>query len=619
MLKRKLASGTGLIFAIALFIGSVILVNSLVTSLRLDLTEDKLYTLSEGTVNILKGLEEPIRFDLYFSQKELTGFDPVVANYGIRVRDLLEEYSAHSDGKLILTVIDPEPFSEEEDEAVSFGLQGVPVNRAGDRAYFGLVASNSTDDQEIIPMFQSNKQSSLEYDLTRMVHNLAYPKKPRIGILSSLPVMGIETQKLPTWAFATNILDFFEITEYGSAVDEIDQDVDVLMVIHPKELKEPTLYAIDQYLLRGGKAMIFVDPLAEGDNTQSPGEGVIPDLDSDLDHLFKVWGIEVLKEKIAGDSNAAMRVQARTAKGPEEVSYLPWLSLGPESFNQSDFTTSDLNVINMGTVGIINKPEGSTLDFMPLIETTMQSMIMERDLIMFQPDPKVMMDNFKSEERKQLLIARISGEVESAFPEGKPNLTDDENFEADANYVGKGELNIILAADTDILRDMFWIREENMFGMSIPKAIANNGDFIVNALENLSGNSDLISLRTRGEYSRPFERVEALRRDAESKFREREQKLLEKLKQTEEKIQAIQAQQGEESAAVLSKAQTEEIEKFRKERVLTRKELRNVQHDLKKNIERLGNQLRFVNIGLIPLLIIIFTIGMSLYRNSRSS
>ena len=620
MLSRKIASGTGLVFGIILFIASVVLVNSLFTSLRIDLTENKLFTLSDGTINIIENLDEPIQLKFYFSQNELTSFNPAMLNYGVRVRDLLEEYAAKSNGNVQLTITDPEPFSEEEDEAVGYGLQGIQVNTAGDRAYFGLFGSNSTDDEEIIPLFQADKQASLEYDISKLIYGLAYPKKPLVGVISSLPILGNEQANLETWTIVKNMYDFFDIENISPKADEINPDIDVLMIVHPKDLKEPILYAIDQFLLHGGKAMVFLDPLAEGDSSQPPADNpnVMPDLDSDLDHLFKIWGIEVLKEKIAGDSNAAMRVQSRTAKGPEEVTYLPWLSLGKENFNQDDFTTNNLNVLNMGTVGIIQKREDAEINITPLIQTTLQSMRMERDLILFQRDPKVMMDNFKSEERKQTLVARISGKVSTAFPEGKPNLNDDENFKPDENFRTEGEINMILAADTDILRDLFWIREQNMFGMSIPQPIANNGDFIINSIDNLSGNTDLISLRSRGIYSRPFEKVETIRREAESKFREREQQLLAKLKETEEKIQQIQTQQGEENVAVLSKAQNEEIEKFRMERVKTRKELRSVQHDLKKNIERLGNQLRFINIGLIPLLIIVFSIGLALLRNRKA-
>ncbi len=618
MLLRKIASGTGLVFGIILFIASVVLVNSVFTNWRVDLTENKLFTLSQGTINILENLEEPISLKFYFSQNELTGFNPGMLQYGVRVRDLLEEYAAKSNGNLTLTITDPEPFSEEEDEAVGYGLQGIQVNAAGDRAYFGLVGANSTDDEAIIPMFQADKQASLEYDLSKLIYGLAYPKKPLIGVISSLPILGNKETNLETWTVIKNMYDFFDIENINFKASEINPDIDVLMIVHPKDLKEPILYAIDQFLLRGGKAMVFLDPLAEGDSSQPPADNpnVMPDLDSDLDILFNLWGVNVVKEKIAGDSNAAMRVQSRTAKGPEEVSYLPWLSLGKENFNQDDFTTNNLNIINLGTSGIIEKTEGSNINITPLIETTLQSMQIERDLILFQRDPKVMLDNFKSEERKQTLIARVSGKVKSAFPDGKPLLGEDE--EADDKFVSEGEINLILAADTDILRDLFWIREQNMFGMSIPQPIANNGDFIINSIDNLSGNTDLISLRSRGVFSRPFEKVEAIRREAESQFRDREQKLLTKLKETEDKILEIQTQRGEESVAVLSKAENEEIEKFRQERVKTRKELRSVQHDLKKNIERLGNQLRFINIGLIPLLIIVFSLGLAIYRNRHT-
>jgi len=339
-MNTRLTNNTSLLLAIGLFVAGIVLVNATITGLRLDLTENNLFTLSDGTINILKKLDEPITLDYYFSQKELTGF-PAMLNYGIRVRDLLEEYATKSSGKLILTVTDPEPFSEEEDLAVAYGLRGVSVNAAGDRAYFGLVGINSTDDERVIPVFDANKEASLEYEITKLIYNLANPKKPVIGIMSTLPIQGDPEAKINPWTILKNMEEFFEIELISTRANNIDPDVDVLMVVHPKDLKEPTLYAIDQYLLHGGKAFIFVDPLAEGDQTQPDPDKpmVMPDLDSDLDILFKVWGLEVVKEKIAGDTNAAMHVQTRSTRGQQEVSYLPWLSLGKESLNQEDFST----------------------------------------------------------------------------------------------------------------------------------------------------------------------------------------------------------------------------------------------------------------------------------------
>lgn len=611
-MNKLLTNTTGLILAGLLFIAAIVLVNSTVTGLRLDLTEEKLFTLSEGTVNIVRNLEEPVQLRFYFSQKELTGF-PNMLNYGIRVRDLLEEYASKSNGNLELLIINPEPFSEEEDEAVAYGLQSIPVNAAGDRAYVGLVGVNSTDDEEIIPIFQAEKEASLEYDISKLIFGLANPKKPVIGIMSTLPMASTDPQQ-PNWVIVERLQEFFELEEVGIKTEDISKDIDVLMIVHPKSLSDKTLYAIDQYLLHGGKAMVFVDPLSEGDPAQSAGEQmVMPDIDSDLIPLFDTWGIEVLQEKIIGDSNAAMRVQARGAKGIEEVAYLPWLALGAENLNDNDFTTADLNVINVGTASVIQAKESSSVTISPLIQTTLQSMILERDLILFQRDPKVMMDNFVSSEKKHTIAARISGSVATSFPDGKPDeKSTDDNFKAE------GEINLILVADSDLLRDMFWVRTQNFFGMDIPQAIADNANFVINSLDNLSGNTDLISLRSRGVSTRPFDKVESIRREAEAKFRQREQELMAELKATEEKIQALQNQQGADgSAMILTDEQKAEIENFRQTRLKVRKELRSVQLKLKRNIERLGNQLKFINIGLIPLIIIILTLSMGLAKSNR--
>lgn len=619
-MNKNIISTTGLVLAAALFIAVIILVNATLTSWRIDLTENKLFTLSEGTLNILHNLEEPVRLDFFFSQKAMIGY-PALMNYGVRVRDMLLEYEAHSNGMLDLNVIDPEVFSEEEDQAVASGMQSVPLNNAGDRAYFGLVGTNSTDEEKVIPFFQSSKESALEYDISKLLYNLAYPDKRVVGIMSSLPIFGDEQEKLPKWTITDTIEEFFEIRVLGTNPKNLD-GVDVLMIIHPKDIKDDTLFAIDQYVLKGGKVMLFVDPLAEGDRSKpaDPDSSILPDLDSDLNRLTDQWGITVLDQKIIGDINAAMHVQTRSATGPQEVTYLPWLRLAKESFNQDDFATSQLNVIHMGTTGIIEKNTDSEISFTPLIESTKQSMQLDRDFLFIQRDPKIILDNFKSEEKKQVIAARLRGHATTAFPEG---LLDDEgnkkNSESDT-LISEGDINVIVIADTDILNDTFWIRNKPYFGMNLPQPIANNGDFVINALENLSGSNDLASLRTRGEYTRPFERVEAIRRQAELEYRDREQKLVAILQETEQKIRTLQQTQGKdnaESAMLLTPEQSAEIEKFQTLRVDTRKQLRAVQHELKKNIESLGAKLRFFNIAFLPLIIILISIGTGVYRVTR--
>ncbi len=618
-IKNRLLSGTGLILATCLFVGVVILANTALTTWRIDLTENKLFTLSDGTINILKNLEEPVQLDFYYSQKAMVEF-PLLANYGTRVRDMLEEYAAHADGKLILNIIEPETFSEAEDQAVAIGLRTVSANAAGDRVYFGLVGTNSTDDEKVIPFFQTNRESALEYDITKLIYNLAYPDKRVISVISQLPIIGNENDvSSPSWTIINALSEFFEVRDLGLNVTEIDDKIDVLMLVHPKELKIQLRYAIDQYLLRGGKAIMFLDPLAEQDRTQPNQDtpNVLPKLDSYLPDLLSAWGLNIAKEKIVGDVKAAMRVQANSPRGPQEIDYLPWLRLTEDNFNSDDFSTSELNLVHMGTVGSIELAEDKGLTITPLIETSTESTKLERDLILFQRDPSVILQNFASENKKQLLAARIEGNATTSFPDGKPTSDEEEKQETDANFVKQGDINVIVVSDTDILADHFWVRTQNMFGVDVPQPIANNGDFVINSIENLSGNTDLISLRGRGKYARPFKKVESIRKQAEAQFREREKELQANLEETEQKIQQLQQEQGTESSFLLNNKLTEEIEKFRQERLATRKELRSVQHELKKNIEKLGAQIRFINIGLIPLLITLLALIIGIYRSNK--
>lgn len=604
MKYKHLISGSGILLAAVLAVALITISNNLFTGVRLDLTENRLFTLSPGSVNIITTLDEPISLDFYVSRKTMADF-PQLVNYANRVRDLLEEYAAKSGGKIELSVIEPEPFSEEEDQAVASGLNGISVNAAGDRAYLGLVGVNSTDDEAIIPFFQASREDALEYDITKLVYNLANPEKRVIGVMSGLPLFGDPAQGIPDrWAILDVMEEFFEVRNIGQNSDFIDEDVDVLMVVHPKNFTEQALFAIDQYLLRGDHAMLFVDPLAEGDNAEPDPANpyVMPDMSSNLNIMLEGWGLEVGTSEIAADINLAMRVQTQGARGPQESNYLPWLRLEADNLDRQDFSTSELNLIHMGTAGVIDLKEDATVEFAPLIQTTADSMRMQRDLIFFQRDPNVMLSNFESGNNPLVLAARISGTVPSAYPDGLLIEDEDDEKVPVEDIIKEGRVDVVLVGDTDILADHFWIRMQNFFGVQIPQSIANNGDFVINTLDNLAGNTDLISLRSRGEFSRPFTVVEQIRRDAEAQFREQEQELQTRLEETEQKIAQLQ-QEGGESALLLTEEQAAEIEKFRLEQIRTRKELRAVQHELQKNIERLGTQLKFINIGLIPLII----------------
>ena len=620
-MNRTLVTGTGLVVALALFLTVNIIANQGLTSMRLDLTEHKLYTLSSGSRSILGQLVEPVTIRLYFSSKGFADIPPLL-NYGKRVRDMLEEYAARGQGKIKLQVIDPEPFSEAEDEAVAFGVNPVPLSAGGGQGYLGVVGSNATDDVQLLPLLSPEREDALEYELTKMIYTLAHPKKRVIGVISTLPVLAAPAdpmtgqQGVQDWTSFMLLKELYDIKEMTPEVTSIDKSVDTLIVVHPKELPAATLYAIDQFVLKGGKAMIFVDPLAEQDRAQPDPErpGVPPKLDSNLEPLFAKWGIKLTADKVVGDPSIAVRVSFRTPRGPQQVEYLPWLQLQDAALNQDDFITNELNSVNVGTAGSLKKLADSKLKVVPLLQSDTSSGLIDRDSIIFVRDPAGLLENFKSDGLRHIIAMRVSGDAQTAFPAGRPPSAEEKTEAPDTDFVAnaKAGINVIVVADTDLLADRFWVRFSTFGDMRMPQPFGNNGDFLINSIDNLGGNDDLISLRSRGQYTRPFEVVQQIQREAEAQFRDRQRALQDKLTQTEKKLAELQGEhRGKEM--ILTPEQKSEIETFRDEQLKTRKELRAVQHELDANIEGLGTKLKFINTALVPLLIAFLAITISFY------
>ncbi len=628
-MNRTLVTGTGLVVALALFLAVNIIANQGLTSLRLDLTQNKLYTLSSGSRNILGQLVEPVTIRLYYSSKEFANI-PQLLNYGKRVRDMLEEYAAAGQGKVKLQVIDPEPFSEAEDEAVSFGVRPVPLSAGGGQGYLGVVGTNATDDVQLLPLLSPEREDALEYELTKMIYALAQPKKRVIGVISTLPVLAPPPDPMTgqqhgqDWTSFVLLKELYDIKEMTPEVSTIDKNIDTLIVVHPKDLPRPTLYAIDQFVLKGGKAMIFVDPLAEQDHAQPDPErpGVAPKLDSNLEPLFAKWGIKLAPAKVVGDPTIAVRVSFRTPRGPQEVEYLPWLQLQGSALNHDDFITNELNSVNVGTAGSLETLADSKLKVVPLLQTDTTAGLIDRDSIIFVRDPAGLLENFKSDGVRHVIAVRVAGDAQTAFPDGRPPTEDQKSAVLDADFVAnsKAGINVIVVADTDLLADRFWVRFSTFGDMRMPEPFGNNGDFLINSIDNLGGNDDLISLRSRGQYTRPFKVVQQIQREAEAQFRDRQKALQDKLTETEHKLAALQ---GEHSGKemILTPEQKTELETFREEQLKTRKELRAVQHELDANIEGLGTKLKFINTALVPLLISIFAIAVSLFaaRSRRAA
>ena len=624
MKTSKFISTSGLLIVAALLLAINLLAGQVFKSSRLDLTDNQLYTLSSGTKNILMKIDEPVTLRLFFSEKFFTGI-PGVMTYGQRVRDLLEEYVSLSGGKLKLIIADPEPFSEIEDQAVQFGLQGVPVDSSGNQAYFGLAGTNATDDEEIISFFQPDKEESLEYDVTRLVYKLANPKQRVVGLLSTLPIEG-SPQMSPfaapaaggqAWYIVNQIKQSFEVKGLETTIEFIPSDIDVLMLVHPKGLSEKTLFAIDQFVLNGGRLMAFVDPFSEVDqpatDPQNPMAAMQAPRNSSLDPLLKAWGIELVQGKVVGDRQNAQRVQAQMGRRVQAVDYVAWLSLTPKNFSGSDFITRDLERVGMATAGYLKKVEGAETELNALIETSTEAMAMNSMQFQFGANPAGLLRQYTPGNEALMLAGRVTGKIKSAFPNGL------EGADAIGEVLSesKDEANIIIVADTDMLEDKHWVRVQNFFGNKIAMPLANNDVFILNAIENLSGSNDLISLRSRSKSARPFVKVQELKREAEKRFQDQEKELQNKLQQAERKLAELQRQQDGKSSIILSAAQKQEIATFRQEQLETRKALRNVQHELVKSIESLGTTLKVINIGLMPLIVIIFAIFVAMRRSSR--
>jgi len=405
---RKIIGFGGLVLAIVVFVAVNILSNATIGSARIDLTENHLYTLSDGTRSILTDLDEPLVFRFFYTD-DLAADYPTIRTYATRVREMLEAFVAISDGTITLEVIDPDPFTDEEDLAVSFGINGVPVNTAGDKLYFGLAATNSTDDQDVIPFFQQEREAFLEYDLTRLVYNLANPEKPVVGVMSELPIMGgvsdpaagpqgIERQ----WMVIDQISQFFDVDYIPATSDVIPENVDILMLVHPKELSDETRYAIDQFVLDGGRTIVFVDPHSEVSAANPDPENPMAIHGSSIEDLFTAWGIALEPGMIAGDLQTARKVRIGPPQNPETVDYVVWLSLGSENLNREDVVTAELSTVNVATAGILSPLEDAATEFEPLMSTSPDSMAIERFLVQFQRDPRPLVEDFEPSGRLEV-------------------------------------------------------------------------------------------------------------------------------------------------------------------------------------------------------------------------
>ena len=652
MKKKFLFSPFGLTtIAFTLLFG--VLVISLMPSLRIDLTEDRLYSLSEGTLNILSNLNEPIEL-MFFYSDSATEDVPQLRTYGNRVQELLREIVIASEGNLSLRVIDPEPFSEDEDLATQYGVRAVPVTQGGEGVYFGLVAAKGDADvpdllraTETMPLIRPDQEEFLEYEFMKIITQVNNPERTVIGLVTQLDIDGgfdpMTGQGTQQWMIMDLIRQLYDVRRIDISSDSIEEDVDILMVVHPQGLSDRFLYAIDQHILRGGDVLLFLDPSADSMVGRSPQGNLIPaGMSSELPGLMEAWGLEFDNSKVLTDNQLALRVMM--GQGQRAVPHLGMLGVQRNFLAEEDIITNRLETINLSSAGAISQSNEGSLSFEPLIVSSSEAMLMDRSFVESVTDPNVLFDEFESEDRSFVIAARLSGLIETAFPEGQPPIPEAEEENSPDDVDGEvsvasdavnelevvnaeGEMlhlnasleptNIVVFADSDLLTDRLWVQVTQFFGQRIPQPFANNGDLVINAMDNLSGGADLSSIRSRGRYSRPFTKVLTLQREADDRLRQEESELSARVAETESALAELNTnEEGNPIGEITPEIQTE-IDRFNGELIETRRRLREVRFQLTEDIEQLGSNLKAVNTALVPIVLTLFFLGRYYYRSRR--
>ncbi|MBO0710802.1 MAG: Gldg family protein [Acetobacteraceae bacterium] len=627
-MRRGWATALGVLGALMLVIGVNLFADARLANIRLDLTQQRLYTLSNGTRAVIDGLKEPITLRLFYS-RDLGSQVPLYGSYADRVREMLRLYATLSGGKIKLEFYDPEPFSDTEDRAMGYGLQGVPVDQSGEQVYFGLVGTNLLDDERTIAFFQPERERFLEYDVTKLVYELSNPKRPVVGVMSSLPVDGDPRAMMMAmrgmggdggrpWASIQQLRDSDTVKMVPTDAEVIPPDVTVLLVAQAQNLSDATLYAIDQFVMRGGRLMAMVDPYSEAQAMLSNGAGGA-NASSSLSKLFDAWGVAFDPTKVVADPTGAWHVRAGASDRTQVVDYLAWFNIR-DGISPNDPATADLQQISVASSGFLEKKPDAKIDFTPLLKSSPESGIIHTDDVMM-PDPARILAEFRPEGGSRVIAARVRGKLHSAFtgppdtPKGQKRPDNFPPYKAETDKPA----NLVLAADTDILADRFWVRSQDFFGDQVATPFSDNGPFVANLVGTLAGGDALIGLRSRGPSIRPFEVVDAMRARAEAQFRQSERTLQQHLDEVEKKLRELRQgdSQTGESGAIVTPDQRAAIDAARQDILNTRARLRAVQLNLNRDISALRTTLLLLCVALVPALLAILAVVLGVTRSRR--
>jgi ABC-type uncharacterized transport system involved in gliding motility auxiliary subunit len=632
MRRRFWISLVGILAVAAIVIGINMFADARLANVHVDLTQNKIYTLSPSTRAVLRDLKTPITLSLFYSRR-LGSTAPVYGAYADQVREMLREYAARANGKIELKFYDPQPFSSTEDRAMADGLQGVPVDQGGTQIYFGLSGTNMLDNQKNIPFFQLDRQRFLEYDLTKLVYELSNPKRPVVGVMSSLPLDGNPQLMMMTqgrnggqpYASIEMLRQTNTVKTVPLDAQVIDPDIQVLLVAQAQHLPVTTQYAIDQFVMRGGRLMVMVDPWSEAMAAQPNPSGMpVMDAQSDLKKLFKSWGIAFNPSEVVGDLTGAWRVRASPDDTAQAVNYVAWFNIR-DGINRTDPATADLQQVTVASPGFIAKASGAKIDFTPLLTSSPDSALIPVDEVKM-PDPAKILAAFKPSGIPRVIAARIHGVLHSAFT-GPPPEPKGQNRPKDfPSYIAqtKSPANLVVVADSDILADRFWVHISDFFGQQTGLPFSDNGPFVANLIDTLAGGNALIGLRARGDSNRPFTLVDQMQEQAEAQFRQTEHRLQDHLDAVQKRLTTLrqgnggsETEQAANMQAIITPTQREQIEAARKDILETREQLRTVQYDLNRNIDHLEDELRIFDIVLVPAVLTVAAIVLGMLRNRR--
>lgn len=624
MLKRHTLSYSGVsILILSICLIAVNVVGNFIP-LRLDLTEESLYTISDGTRELVGNLEEPVTLKFYYS-RGLEDLPPNFKIYAQRVQEILEEYQSISAGQVRLEVINPEPDTVEEEWAIRYGVAGIDLPN-GIPFYMGLVAV-MLDQEEVIPFFDIRREELLEYDISKLILKVSTTDLNKVGILTSLNMMGAppmpgQPQQGP-WAIISELEQRFTVETLDKNLTEIPDDISILLLVHPKDFNDRLQYAIDQYVLRGGRAVVLLDSNSRED-LMNPGMAQrMPDPSSNLPKLLSAWGVEFSADKLVGDIDNPTTLNARNLG---QIRYPFWMSLDSKAIDGSHPITSKLESLMFVEAGHFTQVEGAETKFQPLISTSTNSGVINAAMTRYSTPDKILRD-LKPDHTQKHLTVLVQGKFKTAFPGGQPskpqpaegeeNPMDDAPLKHDHLSQAKDSGLVLLFGDSDFMADSYSVSKINFLGQTIVQPTNDNLNLALNAVEYLTGNDALMSIRTRGKFQRPFTVLKKFETTATEQYREKEALLQQKLTEVRDKISDIQKAQGPSDQVELTPAIKREIEQFREQELTIRRQLREVRKTLRENVEALETQLLAVNALVVPLLVALGGLFFFSRRNNR--